>query len=74
MKNKIKLKKKREHTYGCQGGWGGERWIGNLGSADAKYYIYRLENNKVLVYSTGNYIQHPEINHNRKEYMNHTYI
>ena len=24
--------------------------------------------NRVLLYSTGNYIQHPEINHNRQEY------
>ena len=26
-------------------------------------------NNKVLMYSTGNYIQSPEINHNGKEYL-----
>ena len=25
-------------------------------------------NNKVLLYSTGNYIQYPMVNHNRKEY------
>ena len=25
-------------------------------------------NNKVLLYSTGNYIQYPVINHSRKEY------
>ena len=25
-------------------------------------------NNKILIYSTGNYIQYPGINHNRKEY------
>ena len=25
-------------------------------------------NNKVLMYNTGNYIQYPVINHNRKEY------
>ena len=31
--------------------------------------IYReWINNKVLLYSTGNYIQYPEINHNEKEY------
>ena len=24
-------------------------------------------NNKILIYSTGNYIQYPGINHNRKE-------
>ena len=27
-------------------------------------------NNKVLLYSTGNYIQYTEINHNGKEYKN----
>ena len=27
-------------------------------------------NNKVLLYTTGNYIQYPEINHNGKEYKN----
>ena len=44
----------------------GEGWIGSLGLADAKYYIWI--NNKVLLYSTGNYIQYPAINHNGKEY------
>ena len=29
--------------------------------------IYRMDNNKVLLYSTGNYIQYPVINHNGKE-------
>ena len=30
-------------------------------------------NNKVLLYSIGNYIQHPVINHNRKEYEKNIY-
>ena len=25
----------REQTFGCQGGWGGEGWIGSWGLADA---------------------------------------
>ena len=29
---------------------------------------FRMDNNKILLYSTGNYIQSPAINHNRKEY------
>ena len=30
----------REQTYGCQGGGGvWEEWTGNLGLADANYYI-----------------------------------
>ena len=36
--------------------------------ADANYlYIGRI-NNKVLLYSTGNYNQYSVVNHNRKEY------
>ena len=31
-------------------------------------------NNKVLLYSTGNYIQYPVINHNGKEYEKEIYI
>ena len=30
--------------------------------------------NKALLYSTGNYIQYPMINHNGKEYKNRMYI
>ena len=32
--------------------------------------IYRLDKDKVLMYSTGNYIQYPVTNHNGKEYGN----
>ena len=52
---------------GAGEGWAGESWIGNLGLADANLYIEWI-NNKVLLYSTGNYIQYPAINHNGKEY------
>ena len=31
-------------------------------------------NNKVLLYSTENYIQHPMINHNGKEYFKKEYV
>ena len=30
--------------------------------------IYRMDKHKVLLYSTGNYIQYPVINHNGKEH------
>ena len=46
-----------------------EGWIGSLGLADANYYIYiyiKYINNKVLLYSTGNCIQSPGVNHNGK--------
>ena len=44
----------------------GEGRTGSLGLAGASDYIEWI--NKVLLYSTGNYIQHPVINHNGKEY------
>ena len=44
----------------------GEGWSGRLGLVDVSFYIEKI-NNKVLLYSTGNYIQHPMINHNGKE-------
>ena len=64
------MHRQREQTCGCQGGGElGEEWIGSLGQADANYYIEReWINNKVLLYSTGNYIQYLVINHNGKEY------
>ena len=46
-----------------------EERIGSLGLAEANVYIGWI-NNKVLLYSTGNYIQYPVINHNGKEYEN----
>ena len=57
----------REKTCGCQG-WGMRKgWIESLGLAYANYYIWNGYNNKVLLYSTGNYIQYPLINHNGKQ-------
>ena len=65
---KQKQTQNREQTCGCQGeaGWGRDGlgvWI----SRCKLLYIVWI-NNKVLLYSTGNYIQYPAINHNGKEY------
>ena len=46
----------------------GEGWTWSSGLVDANYYIFKRINNKVLLYSTENYIQYPIINHNEKEY------
>ena len=51
----------------------GEGRNSNLGLAEANCYRGRI-NNKVLLYSTGNYIQYPVINHNGKEYEKITCI
>ena len=54
----------REQTCGCQGG--GE--VGEFGIGRCKLLHLEWINNKVLMYSTGNYIKYPVINHNGKEY------
>ena len=46
----------------------GEEWDWEFGISRCKLLYRGWINNKVLVYSTGNYIQHPVINHNGKEY------
>lgn len=57
----------REKNYGCQGAGGGMDWEFKIGRCKLLLYIEWI-NNGVLQYSIGNYIQHPVINHNRKEY------
>ena len=47
-------------------GRGGKDW--KFGISRCKLVYIRWINNKVLLYSTGNYILYPVINHNRKEY------
>ena len=37
-------------------------------------FTYRMDKYKVLLCSTGNYIQYPVINHNGKEYEKRMYI
>ena len=54
----------REQTCGCQGG--GMQW--GTGVSRCKPLYIGWINNKVLLYSTGNYIQYPMINHNGKEF------
>ena len=41
--------------------------IGSLGLACIKF-IYRMDKNKILLYSIGDYIQYPLINNDGKEY------
>ena len=57
-----------EQTCGCQGEGceGGMDW--EFGVSRCKLLYREWINNKILLYSTGNYIQYPVINHNGKEY------
>ena len=49
-----------------EGGGGGMDW--EFGISRCKLLYIGWINNKVLLYSTGNHIQYPVINHNGKEY------
>ena len=50
-----------------EGAGGGMEW--EAGASRCKLLYIEWINNKVLLYSTGNYIQYPMINHNGKEYF-----
>ena len=60
----------RELTCGCQGGGGVRegRMNWEFGISKCKLLYIEWINNKILLYSTGNYICYPVINHNGKEY------
>ena len=55
-----------------EGGGGGMNW--EFGVSRCKLLYIEWINNEVLLYSTENYIQHPIINCNGKEYEKYTYI
>ena len=62
----LSMKQKQNHRHRKQtGGWGME-W--EVGVSHCKLLYVEEINNKVLLYSTENYIQYPMINHNEKEY------
>ena len=60
--------RRREQTCGCQGGGSGGEMDWEFGISRCKLLYIEWINKKVLLYSTGNYIQYPVINHNGKEY------
>ena len=60
---------RREQTCGCQGQGGmggGMRWESGISRCKVLYIGWI--NNKILLCSTGDYIQYPVINHHGKEY------
>ena len=65
----------REQTCGCQGGCSGGGMDREFGISRGKLVYIEWINNKVLLYSTGNYIQYLVINYNGREYeKEHIYI
>ena len=61
---KIKKEKPNKTRQLPRGKGVGEGRTGSLGLADANYYIWM---NTVLLYSIGNCIQYPVINHNGRK-------
>ena len=57
----------KEQTCHCQEGGGGEGKDWDFGISRYKLLYIECKNNKVLQYNTGNYIQYPVINYNRKD-------
>ena len=71
----ISTKQKQTHRYREQtcgrrvgGDEGGGRLDLEFGTSRCKLLYIGWISNKVLLYSTRNYIQYPVINHNGKEY------
>ena len=60
--------RQREQTCDCQGEGGRRMMDWEFGISRCKLLRIGWINNKVLLYSTGNYTQYPVINHNGKEY------
>ena len=65
MKKKH-IHRRRELTCGCQGERGVD-W--KFGICKCKLLYVEWINNKAALYSMGNNIQHPVINHTGKEYI-----
>ena len=55
-----------EQTCGCQGGEGGSGMDWEVGVSRCKLLYLEWISNKVLLYSTGNYIQSLVIEHDRR--------
>ena len=53
----------------AKGEWGGRGMDWEFGVRRCKLWHFEWINNKVLLYSTEDYIQSPRINHNGKEYF-----
>ena len=74
----LSMKQKQTHSHReqtcCQsGGAGRGRMVWEFGISRCKLLYIEWINSKVLLYSTGNYIQYSVRNHNGKEYEK-TYI
>ena len=63
------LQTQRTDLWSPRGDRSGGGWTERVWHQQMQTIMYRMENNMVLLYSTGNYIQYPEINRDGKEYV-----
>ena len=69
----LSTKQKQTHRHREQTcGYQGKDW--EFGISRCKLLYIGWINNKVLLYSTGNYIEYPVINRNGKEYKKRMYV
>ena len=68
MSKQKQTHRHREQTCGCQGAGRSERDGLGVGARRCKLLHIEWINNKVLLYSTRNYIQSAGIDHDGKEY------
>ena len=57
------IRKHREQTYGCHGGWGKSGMDWEFGVKKCKVLYLECKSNEILLYSTRNYIQSLRIDH-----------
>ena len=72
--NRNRLTNIENRLVVAKGAGCGRRMEWEFGVSRCKLLYREWINNKVLLYSTGNYIQYPMINHNGKEYKKGIYI
>ena len=68
LRNRNRLTGPENRLVVAKGEGGGRGMDWEFGVGRCKLLHLECINNKVLLYSTGNYIQSPGINHNGKEY------
>ena len=66
--NQKQTHRHREQTCGYREGKNGEGMDREFGVSRCKLLCIKWINSKVLLLSTGNYLQYPAMNHNGKEH------
>lgn len=75
LKHDVNRFTKRKRTHGTTDVWlWEERREGRESGVSRCRRLHAQQINKALLYSAGNHIQHPVLNHNGKEYFRKEYV